>query len=261
MLIFSLNILKHFSKTKWVSNFVFVSNSPYSATRISWFHFKKYSTLVLLNSNTSKWSHCTAYFFILSKSFFKQRDLLPEYKNQKKSRHSTSHVTVIKFQVFILRKKRIFIAFFWIFTSICYDCFMWYLEFYWPSHNFETNANLVMTFSPKIETYRNLSGVKFRNHWCLVSYFTDQKKENALWSVNYISLTWPTQKLLLVDFCSYLTLRNVLRSSKLENVFFSNFSNLWRHFCLVSEMHKWKEIWWHIFFESFFFPNIKTLWF
>ena len=38
---------------------------------------------------------------------------------------------------------------------------VWYLEFYWPGHNFKTNANLAMKGSPKIETYESLPGVKF----------------------------------------------------------------------------------------------------
>ena len=116
MLMFSLNKLKHFPKTKWVSSFVFVSSLRYFATWISWFHFKKYIVLARLNSNTSKRSQCSAYFFILLRSFFNQRDLLPEYKNWKTQtfwlvNYTNSNVTEMKFQVFILRKKCIFITF------------------------------------------------------------------------------------------------------------------------------------------------------
>ena len=99
--------------------------SPYSAAWISWFHFKKYIILACLNSNTSKWSNCSAYYFILPKWFSNQRDLLSEYKNQKTHRlvnYTNSHVTEVKFQVFILRKVCIFIGFFIFFPSISYNC-------------------------------------------------------------------------------------------------------------------------------------------
>ena len=150
--------------------------SPYSAAWISWFHFKKYIILARLNSDTSKWSNCSAYFH----SFCQNRFLIngTSCQNIKTRKHTGILACKLhklsKFHVFILRKKCIFIAFF---SSISYNCFLWYLEFYWPGHNFETNSNLAMKFSPKIDTYKSLSGVKFQNHWCPVS-------QNLFWSVN-----------------------------------------------------------------------------
>ena len=111
---------------------------------------------------------------------------------------------------------------------------MSYVEFYWLFHNFETNVNLGMKFSPKIETCERLSGVKFQNHWCPVSYFTDQKKKNTFWSVNWTSVTWLTQQ--FADSCCYLTLCEGSLSRKLQNSFYSNFSILWYYFCLFCKM-------------------------
>lgn len=90
----------------------------------------------------------------------------------------------IKFQVFILRKKRIFIAFFKFLHQSPPAALCSILTTDQAIHNFETNANLVMKVFPMIQTNTSLSGVKFRNNWCIVSYFTDQKWKNSLCSEN-----------------------------------------------------------------------------
>ena len=128
---------------------------------------------------------------------------------------------------------------------------MWYLEFYWSGHNFETNADLVMNFSSKIETNKILSGVKFR------SYFTDQKRQYVFWYVNYTTVTSPLQTF-AVDKCCYLTLCEYSMSRKLQNSFYNDFLILWRHFGLVCKINKCKEKNWRNFFYLFF-SNIKTL--
>ena len=113
---------------------------------------------------------------------------------------------------------------------------MSYVEFYWLFHNFETNVNLGMKFSPKIETCERLSGVKFQNHWCSVSYFTDQKKKNTFWSVNWTSVTWLTQQ--FADSWQMLLPYFMWRFAewKLQNSFYINFSILWYYFCLFCKM-------------------------
>ena len=138
-----------------------------------------------------------AYFFILPKSCFNQCNLLSEYKDQKHTGilgcKLHNNWSEIKFCGLILHKNHIFVAFYWVFASISKKCYLWYLELYWPGHNFETNVNLAIKFSLKIENYEGLLGEKFRNQWCLVSNSADRKRQYVFWYVNYTSVTWSTQ--------------------------------------------------------------------
>ena len=110
-----------------------------------------------------------------------------------------------------------------------------------------------MKFSPKLETYESLPGVKPWNQWCPVPDFTDQKIQNAFWSVNDTYVMWPIQKFAVSWQMLLPTLWKVSKSMEKQNLFFSNFSILWHHFCLFSKVHEWKgKNWRHIFFESFF---------
>ena len=130
--------------------------------------------------------------------------------------YTNSHVTEIKFRVFILRKRCIFIAFF-IFSSISSSYFVWYLEFYWPNHNFETNSRI-------------------NGALCLIIQTRIGKK---ILVCRFDIFHVAEKSLLLVDKCCYLMLCK--SSRKLQKSFYSNFSILWSHFCLVCKMYKWKE--------------------
>ena len=109
-----------------------------------------------------------------------------------------------------------------------------------------------MKFSRKIDAYKSLSGVPSGVIGALC-HILQTRKSKTFSGLQIRRLSRDRDKyLLLADKCCYLTLCQISKSRKLPKSFYSNFSILWSHFCLIYKMRKWKgKNWRHIFFESF----------